>query len=155
MLQLPLKYFTPPHPQGLFGAVRKHDIHTGIDLYCLPGEQVLAIEDGVVVKVCAFTGPSAGFPWWNDTEAVLVEGETGVFLYGEINPCVRVGDILGAGNVLGNVKTVLKADKGLPMTMLHLELYQHGYRGNGEVWELGKDKPEMLEDPSFLIFGLK
>lgn len=30
----PLKRYKPPHADGVFGAVRKYDIHTGIDLYC-------------------------------------------------------------------------------------------------------------------------
>lgn len=147
----PLWHYTPPHEQGLFGAIRKHDIHTGIDLYCHPGDPVYAIEKGLVVGVVPFTGPSAGFPWWNDTKAVLVEGPSGVFLYGELEPRVKVDDILLPGMVIGNVLTVLKKDKGLPMTMLHLELYKKGYRGSGEVWELGKPKPDMLLDPSFIL----
>lgn len=38
-----------PDGPGRFGAVRKHDVHTGIDLYTYPGMPVLAVEDGVVV----------------------------------------------------------------------------------------------------------
>jgi hypothetical protein len=30
------------------------------------------------------------------------------------------------------------------MTMLHIELYQHGYRGTGEVWI--DEKPDMLSN---------
>ena len=52
------------------------------------------------------------------------------------------------------VKRVLKKDKGLPMTMLHIELYEHGYRGDGEVWIT--EKPMMLlniEEILEKIFG--
>lgn len=56
----PLKRYKPPHAGGVFGAVRKYDIHTGIDLYCESGDHVYAIEDGIVVNVCHFTGPKVG-----------------------------------------------------------------------------------------------
>jgi murein DD-endopeptidase MepM/ murein hydrolase activator NlpD len=52
----PLKRYKTPHAGGVFGAVRKYDIHTGIDLYCELEDPVYAIEDGVVVNVCHFTG---------------------------------------------------------------------------------------------------
>lgn len=35
--------------------------------------------------------------------------------------------------------------------MLHLELYKHGYKGHGEIWNLGEDKPEMLLDPTTIL----
>jgi hypothetical protein len=44
-----------PHP-GAFAARRRHDVHTGVDLYCSEGEPVLAVEDGDVVNVEPFTG---------------------------------------------------------------------------------------------------
>ena len=56
-----------------------------------------------MVAIEAFTGPGAGSPWWHDTEAVLVEGESGVVLYGELVPCVKVGDEVVAGQVVGRV----------------------------------------------------
>ena len=64
----PLKATTPMFPDepGWFGAVRKSDIHTGIDLYCEQGTQIVAVEDGVVVHIEGFTGPNADdpSPWW-------------------------------------------------------------------------------------------
>lgn len=138
------------HP-GSFGAVRKYDVHTGVDLYCCEGASVYAIEDGVVVNVCDFTGPIVGTPWWNDTRAILVEGKSGVFLYGEVQEFVDIGDTVVAGQMIGHVKRVLTKDKGKPMDMLHLELYTHGYRGNGVVWELNANKPELLLDPTTLV----
>ncbi len=71
---------------GAFGAVRRHDVHTGVDLHCGAGQSVLAVERGVVVAVEEFTGPAAGSPWWLPTRAVLVEGASGVVLYGEVVP---------------------------------------------------------------------
>lgn len=152
MMGKPLdKYTLPWTLQGRFGGKRKFDIHTGIDLYCNQLDRVYAIEPGIVVNVCHFTGPQVGLDWWNDTEAVLIEGKSGVILYGEVLPSVKVGDSVSEGEEIGKILRVLKKDKGLPMDMLHLELYKHGYRGDGEIWKLDEDKPEMLKDPSMLV----
>lgn len=147
----PLKRYKTPHAGGVFGAVRKYDIHTGIDLYCESGDPVYAIEDGIVVNVCHFTGQKVGSDWWNDTDAVLIEGKSGVILYGELESKVKVGDSIKEGQHIGNILTVLKVDKGLPINMLHLELYKSGYRGDGEIWNLNTTKPDMLLDPNILI----
>ncbi len=138
------------HP-GAFGAIRKHDIHTGIDLYCKDNDIVYAIENGVVVNICDFTGPKANLPWWNDTRAILIEGRSGVILYGELEELVKIGDSIKEGQPIGRVKRVLKEDKGLPMDMLHLELYDIGYRGDGEIWNLNELKPTHLKNPSVLL----
>lgn len=149
-----IKYQLPePNSQGDFAVARKYDVHTGIDLYCDKGDQVYAIEKGTIVNICNFTGEKAGSPWWNDTMAVLVEGKSGVILYGEIDVDndLFVGKLLFEGDGIGTIKTVLKKDKGLPMNMLHLELYERGYKGDGEIWQLGEIKPEMLLDPRILL----
>lgn len=145
----PLESYAPPHEQGKFGAVRRFDVHTGVDLYCSPGDPVSSIEDGQVVAVRKFTGPDAGSPWWNETWAVCVQGESGVIVYGEIEPLVKEGDALKEGQRLGLVKTVLKKDKGLPMTMLHLELYSTLMEH--PEWPLGQPKPNGLLDPTHLL----
>ncbi len=150
----PLARRTHPLPEapaaGAFGAVRRHDVHTGVDLYAEPGDEVLAVEDGVVVAVEDFTGPRAGSPWWHDTRAALVEGASGVVLYGELDPSVAVGDPVRRGDVVGRVRTVLRHDKGLPMTMLHLELYAPGARAS-TWWRRGEPRPESLRDPTGLL----
>jgi len=66
-------YQWPDHP-GTFGAIRKFDIHTGVDLYCDHGTKVYSIEPGLVISVENFTGSLAESPWWNDTQAVLIKG---------------------------------------------------------------------------------
>jgi hypothetical protein len=121
--ELPL----PPHV-GAFGTVRRHHVHEGVDLYALNGEPVYAVEDAVVVNIVQFTGEGVHTPWWHDTWAVMAEGAAGVVCYGEIVPLPSLvtGERLVAGQMVGHVKTVLKKDKGRPMSMLHLELYQHG-----------------------------
>lgn len=141
----------PDYP-GTFGAVRTHDIHTGVDLYTGVGERVLAVEEGVVVKIENFTGESAGSPWWNETKAVLIEGPTGVVCYGEIEPSVSVGDTLAQGAVIGHVLQVLKKNKGRPQTMLHIELYEFGHRET-LIWSLGDPQPSALRDPTPFLKG--
>lgn len=143
--------------QGLFGALRKYGIHTGTDFYCNNNQIVVAVEDGEVVLIEEFTGENANppSPWWNNTKAVLVEGKSGVVVYGEINPLssISVGKKIRKGQRLGNVVTVLKTDKGTPMTMLHLELYKPGTRET-VVWNLNENQPDSLLDP-MPFFGHK
>jgi len=43
-MRFPLDEFIWPGKEGQFGTVRKHDIHTGIDLYCRQGEEVYLIQ---------------------------------------------------------------------------------------------------------------
>jgi murein DD-endopeptidase MepM/ murein hydrolase activator NlpD len=138
-----------PDEPGRFGAIRKHDVHTGVDLYTYPGMSVLAVEPGVVVGIEKFTGPKAGSPWWNDTQAILVEGESGVVCYGEltVEKGLKIGSPIEFEQYLGGVKAVLRQDKGRPRTMLHFELYTHGTR-ESVWWRLGEPKPENLLDPT-------
>lgn len=138
----------PEHP-GAFGAIRRYDIHTGVDLYCQEGDVVVAVEAGVVVAIEDFTGPKAGSPWWNDTRAILIEGPSGVVLYGELQelPSIVVGTRVTPKDPLGHIRTVLKKDKGLPMNMLHLELYQPGTR-QSTWWRHNESKPQTLLDPT-------
>lgn len=148
---------TKPHPGG-FGVIRKHDIHTGMDLYCQPEQKVVAVEDGEVVVIEEFTGSKSNppTPWWEDTQAVLIEGASGVVVYGEIKPIegLRAGQKVKQGEIIGHVSTVLKKDKGLPMTMLHIELYKPGTRET-VIWSLNEPKPDNLLDPTMKLVFLK
>jgi murein DD-endopeptidase MepM/ murein hydrolase activator NlpD len=148
----------PPIPQegepGAFGAKRRFDIHTGVDLYACEGEPVLAVEDGIVTYIQRFTGEEAGSPWWLSTDAVLIEGASGVVLYGEVTPRVQPNMRVIAGDVIGQVKRVLRHDKGTPTSMLHLELYAPGVK-DGCWWRLDEPKPAELRDPTELLLGAK
>lgn len=146
----PLKDQKPlfPDEPGRFGSIRRHDIHTGIDLYCELGQKVIAMEDGRVVSVEKFTGPNAEdpSPWWNDTSAILIEGEHGVIVYGELTPFVSEGQLVKAGEVIGTIDIpVLKSFKGRPMVMLHLELMTHGSKKT-LWWEVDQKRPHNLCD---------
>lgn len=156
-------YFPPvklTHPiptldsPGSFGVIRKHDIHTGIDLYCEPNASVHAIEHGVVVSVEKFTGQHADSPWWNDTWAILVRGESGlVMCYGELRPMewIEEGYHCVHGEKLGEIIPVLKKNKGVtPTTMLHFEIYKPGTTKT-VWWHHGEPQPETLLDPTEII----
>lgn len=149
-MAFPLKIYTWPSNEGKFGAIRKFDIHTGVDLYCKPLQPVHAVEEGTVISVENFTGPEAGSPWWNDTQAVLIRGKSGVFCYGEITTRCYIGQHINEGEHIGNVLTVLKKDKGKPMTMLHIELYRYDIK-ESVIWKLNKPKPQGLWDPTCIL----
>jgi hypothetical protein len=136
------------HP-GAFGARRKFHRHEGVDLYVRDGTPIFSVESGVVVLADPFTGESASppSPWWNDTWAIMVEGPSGVVLYGEIIPFVKMDERIVAGQLLGHVTPVLKKDKGRPMSMLHLELYENGIR-EPKGWSPDDPCPTGLLDPT-------
>lgn len=137
---------------GAFGVKRKHHWHEGVDLYVPKATPITAVEAGVVVAVVPFTGPAAGLPWWLDTKAVFVEGETGVVVYGEIAPHIEVGTEVVPHSLIGVAIPVLRTNKGRPMCMLHLELHQLGSRSAPE-W-LTEQKPEVLMDPTPYLLEL-
>ena len=151
------EFRTTPAPSspGSFGAVRKHDVHTGVDLYCPDGTPVVAAERGTVIAVVPFTGPGTDppSPWWNPTRAILVEGVDHVLCYGEVLSHVEVGDVVQPGQAIGSVLRVLKEDKGRPTSMLHFEMYE---RGTTEPvwWHPGEEKPPHLLDPTHFILRL-
>lgn len=137
-----------PHP-GAFGVPRKHDIHTGVDLYAPEGTRVFAVEAGEVLAIQPFTGAAVGQPWWRDTLGVWVQGASGVVLYGEVDPLpgLRAGDRVDAGEHLGWVSRVLRHDKGRPTAMLHIELQSPGQVA-APTWALGEAPPAFLLDPT-------
>lgn len=143
-----------PDAIGLFGAKRRYEHHSGIDLYCELGTRVLAIEDGEVIAIEDFTGPKSTppSPWWNPTQAVLVRSRMKVLAYGEISAMVSVGQKVKGGEVLGVVDTpVLRHFKGRPTVMLHLEQL-HSCAKASEVWPLTEKYPNYLLDPFHLLW---
>lgn len=149
------KYKVPTGDElGAFGVIRKHDMHTGVDLYCDEGDTVYAIEDGEVIAIEWFTGEKVNMPWWNDTQAVAVKGGSGVINYGEVkvNSNLKIGQKINVGDIIGWVTPVLKKDKGkVPSTsMLHLELYTE-YSGEWTLWPVGAPQPSNLLDPTSLL----
>jgi len=144
----PISNYTLPSldSENYFGAKRKHDHHTGVDLFCQENEEVYSMYDGVVTSVIEFTGFSES-PWWNDTQAVMIYHPEiqKTFLYGEVLTKIKPGRTVKAGQEIGRVKTVLKKDKGKPMTMLHMECYK-GLQTKAVWWYHDTECPKNLED---------
>lgn len=142
---------------GAWSVKRKYNCHEGVDLYAKKGQEVYAIEDGVIVGIENFTGDKANppSPWWNNTIAILVKGKSGVILYGELKPNVfkfKIGENISTGDYIGIIEPVLKKDKGVvPSTsMLHIELYDEDTT-QSVIWELDKEKPSNLRDITPLL----
>ena len=144
---------------GAFGAVRKHDIHEGVDVYCQYGAPVYAMEDGEVVDSYQYTGKNANCDWWNDTWCIKVKGRSGVITYGELVmkdkswvTYPEIGTRVYAGNVIGVVGTVLKENKlrfdirNHNTSMLHVELRTELCHIDG--WKLDEDRDKRLLDPT-------
>lgn len=144
----PLKEYNLPSldSQNCFGAKRKHDFHTGVDLFCQEHEGVYSMYDGVVTNVIEFTGFSES-PWWNDTLAVMIyhPDKQKTFLYGEVETNLKPGKVVKAGDLIAKVKKVLKKDKGKPTTMLHMECYK-GLQTSAVWWYHNQKCPNNLED---------
>jgi hypothetical protein len=115
---------------------------------------VFAVEGGKVVGVEAFTGPQDNSPWWNNTDALLVEGRSGVVCYGEVESKVKVGDKVFRGESIAYVKQVLPNGKEKPdipghsLSMLHIELYKHGVRQASKSWKLDQPMQDDMIDPT-------
>ena len=160
-MKYPLKNKTISIPSegavGDFAFKRSFYFHPGIDLYCDYGQEIIAIEDGVVVNIETFTGPMAipPSPWWNETFSIMIEGDSGVLGYCEIKPVsyLKVGVKVKAGDLIATVIPVLKRDKGNGTTMLNFEQYTYGTREH-VTWELGTEKPSNLLNPRELLSKL-
>lgn len=151
---VPLGPILDSEDPGSFGYDgRKHSRHTGVDLRVPKDATVVAVEPGRVVAVILFTGPRAESDFYLETFAVLVEGPSGVVVYGEIDPCVVVGQVVVAGQMVGSVMDVLPEDKGFGTSMVHMELHDHG---TTDVfwWHHGQPKPPSLRDPTPFLLPL-
>ena len=140
---------------GAFGAIRKFDIHEGVDIYTHNGAGVHAVEDGVVTAMYEFTGKKADCPWWNPTWCIKVKGKSGVVTYGELTKPVgkmSVGAKVHTGDFIGLVTPVLKPEKYRPdirnhsVAMLHIELRAETYDKDG--WKPGEQRDKRLLDPT-------
>lgn len=139
---------------GAFGAIRKFDIHEGVDIYTHADAPVYAVEDGIVTAVYEFTGQKADCPWWNPTWCVKVEGKSGVVTYGELKkPTIKVGEgVIRGVTIVGRVTPVLRPEKYRPdirnhsVAMLHLELRTETCHLDG--WKLEGDRDKRLLDPT-------
>ncbi len=142
----------PPHP-GAFGASRRQHLHGGVDLYCVEGTPVVAMEAGQVVAVAPVTGPHADKPWWLNTWMVMIEGNSGVLGYGGLKPAVTAGESVDAGDHLGQILSMVRFASGRPTSLLHLELYAPGAR-QPAVWLEPEQRPAGMLDPTSLLLSI-
>jgi murein DD-endopeptidase MepM/ murein hydrolase activator NlpD len=103
------------HPR-CFGNAREggHRSHAGCDLYGLPGTDILAVEDGVVLRT--------GYQFYLSSVAIDIQHASGVIRYcelGQISESLKIGSTVRAGQVIAKIGQL----KGLPLSMLHLEMY--------------------------------
>jgi murein DD-endopeptidase MepM/ murein hydrolase activator NlpD len=136
------------HPAA-FGARRKYNIHTGVDLFCEHMQPLASVEDGIVVAIKNFSKNKNKSPWLNKTKAILIEGESGVVAYCNVSerPGLQVGDLVDAGEIIGNVIRINKKKRRKDICMLHLELYEKGTTKR-VTWSCNYPKPKHLKDPS-------
>lgn len=147
-------YLPKYNEPGSFGFIRKHDIHTGVDIYCNASEtKVLAVEDGEVIDKGIFTGASVNSDWWNQTYYCVIKGQSGYVLYGEINESrFNKGDKVKKGDYIADVIAVLPEEKirkdirNHSNFMLHLELYKE--YDKPIIWNLKEKRNKNLLDPT-------
>ncbi|WP_175453149.1 peptidoglycan-binding protein [Microbulbifer yueqingensis] len=129
-----------------FGARRDNGRrHQGVDLYGYHKDLVVAIADGVVVD-----NPRH---FYHGTDRVLIRGEGGVILYGEIEHRsaqkmgLSKGKYVKAGDPVGRVGRMSGGS-----SMLHLEAYRTDITSRPRKrWYAGKSPPAELLDPTDLL----
>lgn len=137
------------NPARSFGWKRTNDrYHVGIDIYGDPGDDVIAMENGMIVGIQGFLGP---------TKAMLVEGESGlVVLYGEITDQswtklgLKKGSFVEKGQ---KIATVGLNDAG--GGMLHLETYKKGTKQNIQWKQSVKPDSRILNPTKYLLLAQK
>ncbi len=131
-----------------FDAPRDGRRHAGIDLYGDSGDRVLAVADGTVVNTQTFH---------LGTDAILVEHDGAVVLYGEVRPGswnefgVREGSRVRAGDPIARIGCMVGEDPYCDSHMLHLESYAPGTRQN-QQWK-GQSPPTALRDPTYMLLA--
>jgi murein DD-endopeptidase MepM/ murein hydrolase activator NlpD len=150
MWSLPLGKYS----EGGFGAKRKYNLHTGIDLYCKHEQPVAAVETGTVVNIVNFNSKNRP-KWMNKTKAILIESQNNVVAYCNVieNPECKIGTKVQAGEIFGKVISVNKYEKKQDICMLHLEFYDYGTRKR-VTWSYDWPKPIILQDPSPYLMSL-
>ncbi|TSE13544.1 peptidoglycan DD-metalloendopeptidase family protein [Mesorhizobium intechi] len=115
--------------------------HCAIDLYCSQGDAVVAVEDGRIVNF---------YPFYQGTNALLVQHAGHVVNYGEVAPNsltalgLRIGDRVRAGQRIGTIGR---------LNMLHFETYASGTTRNYS-WPQSSPRPSRLRNPSQLLLNL-
>jgi murein DD-endopeptidase MepM/ murein hydrolase activator NlpD len=109
------------HPRS-FGSPRSNGArkHAGCDLYAPAGTEVLAVEDGTVLR--------GQYLFYDVVHALEVHHPSGIVRYGEISRAaegIAAGVAVKAGQVLGYVGRM----QTVAQSMLHLEMFAGTERG--------------------------
>jgi murein DD-endopeptidase MepM/ murein hydrolase activator NlpD len=116
--------------------------HVGIDLFCGHGDKVVAIADGTIVKF---------YPFYEGTNALLIDHDGVVINYGEVAPGSdrefgwQQGHRVTAGQMIARVGR---------LNMIHLEAYRPGTQANARWMQNGEAPPAVLRSPTRLLLGL-
>ena len=155
------KYFGLPlgksNPSG-FASKKKYGYHTGVDIICNVNDIVTSVEDGIVTSITNFSRDYTNKkPWINMTKVILVEGESGLIVYGNIKPKkgLRVGDLLDIGDEIGKVMPVYKKHNKTTTAKckLKIEWYKPGTIKRLS-WRYDGYKPSSLLDPTPMLISL-
>jgi murein DD-endopeptidase MepM/ murein hydrolase activator NlpD len=128
-----------------FGSPRDNGArkHAGCDLYAPVGTDILAVDDGEVVR--------APYPFYSGTFAIEIKHPCGIARYGEFRESVgdlKAGTHVKAGQVIAKVG---KLD-GLNISMLHFELYSG--TGTGPLTDRSHPpyirRPDLQDPTAFL-----
>jgi murein DD-endopeptidase MepM/ murein hydrolase activator NlpD len=129
------------HPR-CFGNAREggNRSHAGCDLYAPPGTDILAVEDGIVLRT--------GYQFYLSSIAIYIEHASGVIRYcelGEISESLKIGSTVRAGQVIAKIGKL----QGLPLSMLHLEMYSGTVSGPLSNFQVPPyDRRKDLMDPT-------
>ena len=142
------------HPSG-FGAKRPGSFHAGVDLFCAHNQTLASVEEGIVIAIQDFSKQQKNRPWFNRTRVVLIEGESGVVAYCNVQERkgLQVGDLVDAGEVIGKVVRLNKKRRRKNKCMLHIELYTQE-TSRRVVWSYNFPKPPQLLDPTNHLVGI-
>lgn len=134
-----------------FGAPRGNGAryHAGVDLFANPGDRVVAMADGEVVRVQRNFHLGAS--------AVMVDHGDVSVLYGEVDARsvpelgIEAGVRVRAGQTIARVACMADFDDDgdCDSHMLHLETYTEANRNS--PWYKSKGRPSNLRDPSLLL----
>lgn len=105
---------------GYYEASRSYGLHRGVDLVHAPGEQVCSPVFGEVTKL--------GYPYKDDLSfryvQVSMHGHDFRLFY--VDPCVKVGDIVSFGAVIGTVQDLSKRYGSGMTNHVHFEIMKDG-----------------------------
>jgi murein DD-endopeptidase MepM/ murein hydrolase activator NlpD len=151
---------------GSFWEDRGDRRHCGIDIYAQKGSNVVSIDNGKVIDIDIFTSPNI-MPYWNLTKYIVIQCDDDLFFkYAELGDItVDVGQTINAGDIIGNICTVLKLNKishkspkyiqeikiNKKQSMLHFEVYSSIPLKNNQYiggnW-YGNKKPKHILSPN-------